>query len=165
MTCKYMFTGQMRMKWSWFKVRLQWSIGNSQKVLNCTFRILFVFQNDFVVETSLVGVVLNGLSHLHNVRNKAHFAVCLIHGLGGNLNEASREAFAKEVGLQREMPFILVYRTYMPPYWTNMYMYVQSYKFLWSKTSQCHRLIYDILVVLGSILIDWVVSVLLWHHR
>lgn len=50
-----------------------------------------------MVETSLIGVVLNGLSHLHNVRNKAHFAVCLIHGLGGNLNEGSREAFAKEV--------------------------------------------------------------------
>ncbi|KAJ8297986.1 LOW QUALITY PROTEIN: hypothetical protein KUTeg_024517 [Tegillarca granosa] len=54
-------------------------------------------QNDFVVETSLVGVILNGLSHLHNVRNKAHFAVCLIHGLGGNLNEGSRETFAKEI--------------------------------------------------------------------
>lgn len=42
--------------------------------------------------------MLNGLSHLHNVRIKAHFAVCLIHGLGGNLNEGSREEFAKEVG-------------------------------------------------------------------
>ncbi|XP_053400577.1 cytoplasmic dynein 2 heavy chain 1-like [Mercenaria mercenaria] len=54
-------------------------------------------QNDFVVETSLVGVVLNGLSHLSHVRNKSHFAICLIRGLGGNLNEASRENFAKEV--------------------------------------------------------------------
>nr|KAG5701774.1 hypothetical protein BaRGS_000764 [Batillaria attramentaria] len=54
-------------------------------------------QNDLVVETSLVGVVLNGLSHLHNVKNKAHFALCLIHGLGGNLSEQSRELFAKEV--------------------------------------------------------------------
>ncbi|OWF37256.1 Cytoplasmic dynein 2 heavy chain 1 [Mizuhopecten yessoensis] len=53
--------------------------------------------NDYLVETSRIGVVLNGLSHLHNVRNKAHFAVCLIHGLGGNLNEGSRETFAKEV--------------------------------------------------------------------
>ncbi|XP_022324921.2 cytoplasmic dynein 2 heavy chain 1-like isoform X2 [Crassostrea virginica] len=62
-------------------------------------------QNDFVVETSLIGVVLNGLSHLHNVRNKAHFAVCLIHGLGGNLNEGSRETFAKEVfAWTQEMP-------------------------------------------------------------
>lgn len=56
-----------------------------------------ILQSDFVVDTSLVGCVLNGLSHLHNVRNKAHFAVCLIHGLGGNLNEGSREEFAKEV--------------------------------------------------------------------
>ncbi|XP_055895255.1 cytoplasmic dynein 2 heavy chain 1-like isoform X1 [Biomphalaria glabrata] len=54
-------------------------------------------QNDLVVETSLVGIVLNGLSHLHHVTSKAHFAVCLIHGLGGNLTEGSREIFAKEV--------------------------------------------------------------------
>ncbi|CAG2190736.1 DNCH2 [Mytilus edulis] len=62
-------------------------------------------RSDFVVDTSLVGCVLNGLSHLHNVRNKAHFAVCLIHGLGGNLNEGSREEFAKEVfSLTQEQP-------------------------------------------------------------
>ncbi|XP_076467409.1 LOW QUALITY PROTEIN: cytoplasmic dynein 2 heavy chain 1-like [Babylonia areolata] len=54
-------------------------------------------QNDLVVETSLVGVVNNGLSHLHHIKNKAHFTVCLIHGLGGNLPENSREVFAKEV--------------------------------------------------------------------
>ncbi|XP_012944204.1 cytoplasmic dynein 2 heavy chain 1 [Aplysia californica] len=54
-------------------------------------------QNDLVVDTSLVGIVLNGLSHLHHVLCKAHFAVCLIHGLGGNLSEGSREVFAKEV--------------------------------------------------------------------
>ncbi|KAK3801155.1 hypothetical protein RRG08_006872 [Elysia crispata] len=54
-------------------------------------------QNDLVVETSLVGIVLNGLSHLHHIQSKAHFAVSLIHGLGGNLSEGSREVFAKEV--------------------------------------------------------------------
>jgi len=54
-------------------------------------------QSDFVVETSLIGVVLNGLSHLSHVRNKSHFAMCLIRGLGGNLNEGARENFAKEV--------------------------------------------------------------------
>ncbi|XP_041357041.1 cytoplasmic dynein 2 heavy chain 1-like isoform X2 [Gigantopelta aegis] len=54
-------------------------------------------QNDFVVETSLVGVVLNGLSHLHNIKNRAHFAISLIHGLGANLSEGTREVFAKEV--------------------------------------------------------------------
>ena len=55
-----------------------------------------LLQNDLVVETSMVGVVNNGLSHLHHVKNKSHFAVCLIHGLGGNLNESARELFAKE---------------------------------------------------------------------
>lgn len=55
-----------------------------------------LLQNDLVVETSLVGVVNNGLSHLHHVKNKSHFAVCLIHGLGGNLSESARELFAKE---------------------------------------------------------------------
>ncbi|KAK6172722.1 hypothetical protein SNE40_016326 [Patella caerulea] len=54
-------------------------------------------QNDFVVDTSLVGCVLNGLSHLHNIKNKAHFSVCLIHGLGANLSEAVRLKFAQEV--------------------------------------------------------------------
>ncbi|ESO93665.1 hypothetical protein LOTGIDRAFT_209197 [Lottia gigantea] len=54
-------------------------------------------QNDFVVETSLVGCVLNGLSHLHNIKNKAHFAICLIHGLGSNISEHHREKFAQEV--------------------------------------------------------------------
>ena len=61
--------------------------------------VVWCVQNDLVVETSLVGVVSNGLSHLHHVSNKAHFAVCLIHGLGGNLSEASRELFAKEVSV------------------------------------------------------------------
>lgn len=59
----------------------------------------FTLQSDFVVETSLIGVVLNGLSHLSHVRNKSHFAMCLIRGLGGNLNEGARENFAKEVSL------------------------------------------------------------------
>ncbi len=49
------------------------------------------------METSLVGNVLNGLSHLHDIKNKAHFAISLIHGLGANLGEGTREDFAKEV--------------------------------------------------------------------
>ncbi|XP_067663541.1 cytoplasmic dynein 2 heavy chain 1-like isoform X1 [Haliotis asinina] len=54
-------------------------------------------KNDFIVDTSLVGNVLNGLSHLHDIKNKAHFSISLIHGLGGNLGEGTREDFAKEV--------------------------------------------------------------------
>lgn len=55
-------------------------------------------QNDFVVETSLVGTVLSGLSHLNGVRERGRFVVGLIRGLGGNLNLKSRQEFAKEVG-------------------------------------------------------------------
>ncbi|XP_076446844.1 LOW QUALITY PROTEIN: cytoplasmic dynein 2 heavy chain 1-like [Babylonia areolata] len=54
-------------------------------------------QNDWVVDVSLMGVINNGLSHLRHIKSKAHFAVSLIHGLGGNLPEPSREVFAKEV--------------------------------------------------------------------
>ena len=54
-------------------------------------------QNEFVVETSLVGVVMNGLSHMHGVKAKAEFACCLIRGLGANLSPTAKAAFAKEV--------------------------------------------------------------------
>ena len=57
-------------------------------------------QNDFVVETTLVGSVLGGLSHLKGVSSKAEFACALIRGLGGNLNEGSKEALAKEVTMK-----------------------------------------------------------------
>ncbi|XP_022103094.1 cytoplasmic dynein 2 heavy chain 1-like isoform X1 [Acanthaster planci] len=53
--------------------------------------------NDFVVETSQVGVVMNGLSHLWGAQDEADFAICLIRGLGGNLKETTRQNFAKEV--------------------------------------------------------------------
>lgn len=47
------------------------------------------------METSLVGAVLNGLSHFHDVHDKTEFAICLIRGLGGTLTKSSREEFAK----------------------------------------------------------------------
>ena len=53
--------------------------------------------NDMVIETSLVGLVLNGLSQLENANNRLEFAVGLIKGLGGNLNSTSRNNFAQEV--------------------------------------------------------------------
>ena len=53
--------------------------------------------NDAVIETSLVGLVLNGLSHLSGVTNRLQFGVALVRGLGGNLMPTSRENFAKEV--------------------------------------------------------------------
>uniref|UniRef100_A0A8B9L0C8 Cytoplasmic dynein 2 heavy chain 1 n=1 Tax=Astyanax mexicanus TaxID=7994 RepID=A0A8B9L0C8_ASTMX len=62
-------------------------------------------QNDFVVETSLVGTVLNGLSHLRGVCEWGQFVVGLIRGLGGNLHLKSRQEFAKEVlSWARESP-------------------------------------------------------------
>ena len=52
---------------------------------------------DFVVDTTLVGVAMNGLSHLADVSCKAEFACALMRGLGGNLGPQTREKFAKEV--------------------------------------------------------------------
>ena len=49
------------------------------------------------MDTTLVGVVMNGLSHLHDIQSKEHFALGLVRGLGGNLPVQARERFAKEV--------------------------------------------------------------------
>ncbi len=54
-------------------------------------------QSDYVVETSLVGTVLNGLSHMQGVSNRLEFAVALVRGMGGNLNDSAKETFAREV--------------------------------------------------------------------
>lgn len=40
-------------------------------------------QNDYVLETSLVGTVLNGLSHMNGVSSRLEFAVALVRGMGG----------------------------------------------------------------------------------
>ena len=53
--------------------------------------------NDFVIDTTLVGVAMNGLSHLTGVSCKVEFVCALIRGLGGNLQPSTREKFAKEV--------------------------------------------------------------------
>ena len=54
-------------------------------------------QGDFVVDTSLVGVVMNGLSHLRGAECTSDFTIKLVRGLGANLPEATRINFAKEV--------------------------------------------------------------------
>ncbi|KAK2847119.1 hypothetical protein Q5P01_010118 [Channa striata] len=62
-------------------------------------------QNDFVVETTLVGTVFNGLSHLSSVTERGQFIVGLLRGLGGNLNFKTRQEFAKELlSWARESP-------------------------------------------------------------
>uniref|UniRef100_A0A3Q3KJ04 Cytoplasmic dynein 2 heavy chain 1 n=1 Tax=Monopterus albus TaxID=43700 RepID=A0A3Q3KJ04_MONAL len=62
-------------------------------------------QNDFVVETTLVGTAFNGLSHLSTVTERGQFIVGLLRGLGGNLNLKTRQEFAKEfLSWTRESP-------------------------------------------------------------
>ncbi|XP_054598719.1 cytoplasmic dynein 2 heavy chain 1 isoform X1 [Nothobranchius furzeri] len=62
-------------------------------------------RNDFVVETSLVGAVMNSLSHLNAVNERGQFVVGLLRGLGGNLNLKTRQEFAKELmNWARESP-------------------------------------------------------------
>lgn len=53
------------------------------------------------MDTSLVGTVLNGLSHLRGVTERGQFVVGLIRGLGGNLTLRCRQEFAKEVRAAR----------------------------------------------------------------
>lgn len=54
--------------------------------------------NDFVIETSLVGTVMNGLSHITSeIKSKLEFCIEIIKGFGGNLGASARDSFAKEV--------------------------------------------------------------------
>ena len=78
--------------------------------------------NDFVVDTTLVGVALNGLSHLMHVTNKSQFACALVKGLGGNLGEQSRLNFSKMVS-----NLLALIHTYVG---INMYMYVLTYVYV-----------------------------------
>jgi len=58
-----------------------------------------------MVDTTLVGTVLNGLSKLRHCKTKGEFAVNLIQGLGGNFNLELREEFAKVIfGWTSEFP-------------------------------------------------------------
>ena len=51
-----------------------------------------------MVETSQVGTIFNGLSHLPGCRNKSEFTVALLRGLGGNIaSEENRSQFAKKL--------------------------------------------------------------------
>lgn len=67
------------------------------EILYFTMYFFFNSKNDFVVETSVVGTILNGLSHLNAVTERGQFIVGLLRGLGGNVNFKTRQEFAKEV--------------------------------------------------------------------
>ena len=89
--------------------------------------------NDFVVDTTLVGVALNGLSHLTHVTNKPQFACALVKGLGGNLGEQSRLNFSKMVSNS-----LALIHTYVGMYYSiciNVYMYVLTYVILFAGIS------------------------------
>ncbi|XP_034023634.1 cytoplasmic dynein 2 heavy chain 1 [Thalassophryne amazonica] len=71
-----------------------------QRALDWVFR-----QNSFVVDTSLVGTVFNGLSHLNAVTERGQFIVGLLRGLGGNLHLKARQELATELlSWARESP-------------------------------------------------------------
>ena len=52
---------------------------------------------DFVTETTVVGLVFSGLSHMTGVETKAEFSCGLLRGLGSNLTIETRTKLAKEV--------------------------------------------------------------------
>ena len=54
---------------------------------------------DTVTDTTLVGLVVTGLSHLRGAGSKTEFTCGLVRGLGSNLTLESRTKFAKEVSL------------------------------------------------------------------
>jgi dynein heavy chain 2, cytosolic len=57
----------------------------------------FVVRHDYVVDTTLVGTVMNGLSQVTNATSRSEFICGLIRGLGGNLSIPQRISLAKEV--------------------------------------------------------------------
>ena len=68
-------------------------------------------QLELVVPTTLVGVILGGLSHLRGVSSRGEFACAVIRGLGGNLSEAAKETLAKEVCLsQKNLSFSCLFK-------------------------------------------------------
>ncbi len=52
---------------------------------------------DTITDTTLVGLVVTGLSHLIGTETKAEFTCGLVKGLGSNLALETRTKFAKEV--------------------------------------------------------------------
>ena len=52
---------------------------------------------DFIVDTTLVGTLMNGLSQVKDCDSRQEFITGIIRGLGGNLSIVNRTSFAKEV--------------------------------------------------------------------
>lgn len=60
-----------------------------------------------VVDTPLVSLVRNALSHLVGLGSKHDLACGLFHGLGANLDEAGRQKLAAEIGRLTGEPNVL----------------------------------------------------------
>ena len=65
----------------------------------------FVLASENVVETTLVGTVMNGLSQVASAQSRQEFICGLIRGLGGNLALAQRASLARDIfNLSGERP-------------------------------------------------------------
>lgn len=53
--------------------------------------------NEYIVDTTFVGTVINGLSQIITVKSKQEFICGMVRGLGGNLSYHNRVTFAKDV--------------------------------------------------------------------
>lgn len=57
----------------------------------------FVLRSETVVDTTLVGTVMNGLSQISAAKTRQEFICGLIRGIGGNLSISTRISLAKEI--------------------------------------------------------------------
>ena len=57
----------------------------------------FVLKSECVVESTLVGTVMNGLSQIRDATTRQEFICGLIRGIGGNLSLSNRSLLAKEI--------------------------------------------------------------------
>jgi dynein heavy chain 2 len=51
----------------------------------------------YILDTTLVGTIMNGLSQVKGAKSKQEFLCGLVRGLGGNLGMAEREVFARDL--------------------------------------------------------------------
>ena len=57
----------------------------------------FVLRSEHIVESTLVGTVMNGLSQVKDAKSRQEFICGLIRGIGGNLSLSQRAVLAKEI--------------------------------------------------------------------
>ncbi|KAG2385509.1 hypothetical protein C9374_003324 [Naegleria lovaniensis] len=60
--------------------------------------IFNVDKSEFIIETTNMGIIMNGLSHIStDISSKGEFACALVRGLGASLNIKAREKLAKDI--------------------------------------------------------------------